>query len=294
MSPEGPSVLASLLARAGRLPAVVPHQREAIRPGRIYVARPDHHLLVRDGDVLSVRGPRENRHRPAVDPLFRSAALAYASRVVAVVLTGALDDGTAGLLAVKKQGGIGVAQEPAEALFSGMPGSAIAAGVVDHVLPLAEIPPLLVRLAGEPAPAAPSPSDILRREVDMDLGAPEDIEATGKPSPFSCPECHGVLWEAKDPDLLRFRCRVGHAYTAQSLVAEQDQAQEDALWAAMRSLEESASLSDRMSRSLGDRKHAALAGRLAERARVARQHAAELRKLLTVAEAPKMSETVDG
>jgi two-component system, chemotaxis family, protein-glutamate methylesterase/glutaminase len=294
MAPEGPSVLSAILRSAGPLPAAVPHEPERVQAGRIYVAHPDHHLVIQDGSVMSVRGPRENRHRPAVDPLFRSAALSYGPRVVGVVLTGSLDDGTAGLLAVKAGGGLGIAQDPEDALFPSMPRNAIDAGGVDHVLPLAAIPRLLVKLAREAVPAAAEASAVLRKEVEIHLGGREDVGTMGKPSPFSCPECHGVLWEVDDPGIMRFRCRVGHAYSSESLVAEQDEAHEDALWAAMRSLEESAHLSERMAASFRDRNHHRLAHRMAERGQAARRHADQIRKLLAAQDTPILTETVDG
>jgi two-component system chemotaxis response regulator CheB len=228
-----------------------------------------------------------------VDPLFRSAALAYVSRVVGVVLTGLLDDGSAGLLAIKGRGGLGIAQDPAEAPYPAMPRNAIAAGGVHHVLPLARIPAFLVRLSTEPAPGDVPPSELLRREVAIDLGPKEDLGPMGEPSPFTCPECHGVLWEVDDPEVLRFRCRVGHAYSSETLVAEQDQAHEDALWAAMRALEESAHLSSRMADTFREHKNPRLADRMTERGENARRHASVLRRLLTTEDVPKMTETVD-
>src|SRR6266581_9811031 len=146
---QSPSALPSILGRAGALKVVHATDGAEIEHGRIYVAPPDHHIFVERGKVRIVRGPKENRHRPAIDPLFRSAAQAYGSRVVGVVLTGALDDGTAGLIALKRRGGIAVVQDPDEALFSGMPLSALANVEVDYRLPLSSIGPLLVRLASE-------------------------------------------------------------------------------------------------------------------------------------------------
>jgi two-component system chemotaxis response regulator CheB len=294
MAPETPSVLGTLLERAGVLPVSVPWDAEPLLPGHVYVARPDFHLMVSDGQVLSVRGPRENRRRPGVDPLFRSAALAHGPRVVGVVLTGSLDDGTAGLLAIKSRGGVGIAQDPAEALFPSMPRSAIGAGGVDHVLPVAEIPALLVRLASEPAASTDDASALLRKEVAIDLGRKEDMATMSTPSTFTCPECHGVLSEVDDPGMVRFRCQVGHAYSGETLVAEQDQAHEAALWAALRALEESAHLSDRMAATFERRSQRGLARRIGERGASARRHAQELRKVLTAVEGTKLAETVDG
>jgi len=250
---HGPSVLPRILSRAGALPAVHPQDHDEIRPGMIYVAPPDYHLLVKAGHVRITRGPRENSHRPAADALFRTAARAYGSRVIGVVLSGVLDDGTAGLLAVKQMGGTAVAQAPSDALYTGMPQSAIDHVPVDYTLPAAQMSALLVRLATAPVPAGNPghhhpPAD-LDQEADMAELEPTAVHADhkpGNPSVFACPECGGTLWEMHDHDLVRYRCRVGHAYSAESLLAEKSQSLEAALWTALRALEEQAALSRRM------------------------------------------------
>jgi two-component system, chemotaxis family, protein-glutamate methylesterase/glutaminase len=228
----GTSALPDILGRHGRLPAAHAKDGEPIEPGRIYVAPPDHHLLLRTGHVHLARGPRENGHRPAVDSLFRSAAREYAARVIGVVLSGALDDGTAGLAAVRARGGPTVVQEPADALFAGMPGSAIEQVGVDHVLPAAAMGPLLARLTLEPAAAAaPQPApDGMKVEVAVEGFSLEAMEGghPGTPSGFSCPDCNGVLWEIQDGQLQRFRCRVGHAWSPESLLTQQSEAQQAA------------------------------------------------------------------
>jgi two-component system, chemotaxis family, protein-glutamate methylesterase/glutaminase len=250
---HGPSVLPKILSRAGALPAVHPQDRDEIRPGMIYVAPPDYHLLVKAGHVRITRGPRENSHRPAADALFRTAARAYGSRVIGVVLSGVLDDGTAGLLAIKRMGGMAVAQAPSDALYTGMPQSAIDHVAVDCCLPAAQMPELLVRLTTTPVPAEnpghnQPPAD-LNQEADMAELEPTAVHADrkpGDPSVFACPECGGTLWEMHDHDLVRYRCRVGHAYSAESLLAEKSESLEAAMWTALRALEEQAALSRRM------------------------------------------------
>ena len=250
---EGPSALPQVLSRAGPLRAVVAKDGAPLRPGVIYVAPPDRHLLLQPGRVHLAAGPRENGHRPAVDALFRSAAREYATRVIGVILSGTLDDGTGGLVAVKMRGGLAVVQSPDDALYSGMCVSAIEHVRVDHVLPVAEIGALLTRLVREEAPPAPETSHAqtatLEMETDIDDLDPEALgmgQPTGKPSPFACPDCHGVLWEANDGDLLRFRCRVGHAYNPASLHARQGEALDEALWTAYRALKEKAALARRL------------------------------------------------
>jgi two-component system chemotaxis response regulator CheB len=199
MSREGSGLLAPLIDRAGPLRAVQPSDGDRLEKGRIVVARPDHHLVLQDGHVRVMRGPKENRARPAVDPLFRSAALAYGPRVVGVVLTGSLDDGAAGLAAIKRRGGLAVVQDPRDALFPSMPRSALHAVRADHVVPVSEMAALLARAAASPAGSGPGPDDeTLRVEVAMSAGEPEDIDKLGAQSPYSCPECGGVLNPVED------------------------------------------------------------------------------------------------
>lgn len=268
------SVLPDILSRAGGPPAHHPKDGETLEMGRIYVAPNDRHLLVEDGRVRVVKGPRENGHRPAVDPLFRSAARTYGSRVVGVVLTGALDCGTAGLLAVKAQGGLAVVQSPEDAFCPDMPRSALEYVKVDHCVPLAEMGALLTKLVKDAPPRlAPSTSPRMKQEVNM-LSEPQRSSGPlvdGTPSHFSCPDCGGVLFEVKEEGLLRFRCRTGHGYTGEALSAGQAHALDDALWAAVRALEENAVLSRRMAARARERGHEHSARRYDERAEAAEQ-----------------------
>jgi two-component system chemotaxis response regulator CheB len=252
---HGTSVLPQILTRSGKLPAVHAKDQQRIEPGHIYVAPPDHHLVVKRGYVRITHGPHENRQRPAADVLFRSVARSYGRRVVGVVLSGTLDDGTAGLIAVKMQGGISIVQDPAEALYNGMPLSAIEYDHVDYILPLAEIAQRLNKLAHEEVVEADVPvPNGMEQEVDV---AEEEREVydtpPGAPAVFACPSCGGSLWELQDGDLSRFRCRVGHAFSAQSLLAEQSDRLEDAFWVALRALEESANLARRMAERAQER-----------------------------------------
>jgi two-component system chemotaxis response regulator CheB len=241
-SAESPGMLAGILDRSGPLPAVTATDGERIRPGRVYVAPPGHHLVIEPGVVRATRGPKENRFRPAIDPLFRSAAQVYGPRVVGVILTGYLDDGTAGLWAVKQLGGTAVVQDPADALAASMPLSALRHVRVDHCLPLAEVAPLLVRLSEEEAEGgAFDVPEETKIKVSIAL-AEKALEAgvlkLGGPSNYACPECHGVLLQLREENRIRFRCHTGHAYSLESLVAEIDEAIEESLWSAIRSVEE--------------------------------------------------------
>ncbi|MGC2694233.1 MAG: chemotaxis protein CheB [Candidatus Angelobacter sp.] len=281
---EGASVLPDILKRAGELPASHPRDGDPIRIGHIYVAPPDNHLLIEDGKVRVMHGPKENRHRPAVDPLFRSAAAWYGPRVIGVVLTGAMDDGTAGLLSIKKRGGVAVVQDLDDAVCADMPRSALEIVDVDHVAPLESMPALLQELVREQvAENGTGKSSRLTKEskiAQLDMETIEDENRPGKPSSFGCPECGGVLWELDGEQMVRFRCRVGHAFTANSLWLEQSDEVEKVLWAAMRGLEEAAALGRRMAERAESGKHPRLAQRYRERAEGKMEQAELLRKLI--------------
>ena len=263
------SYLPNILTRAGMIRAAHPADREPIRPGQIYVAPPNHHLTLEDGDVHVSRGPRENRHRPAIDPLFRTSARSFGPSVIAVVLSGNLDDGSAGLLAVRKRGGTAIVQDPSTASAGEMPQRALEYAGADFSLPVSAIGPKIIELVLSQGTAMNQPKKRNAKQPkgknkgkksgedrdpesrDPEVWEHEDDftseQGNGKPSVFACPECHGVLWERKQGKLLRYRCRVGHAYTADSLKSELGEASERALWAAMRALEEKAAMARRMS-----------------------------------------------
>jgi two-component system, chemotaxis family, protein-glutamate methylesterase/glutaminase len=252
-SPQGESLLPELLSRRSALPAVHAVDGEPIVPGRIYVAPPDHHLLVYPHHLRVTRGPKENRHRPAVDPLFRSAARAYGKRVIGVVVSGGLDDGTAGLGAVKQAGGLTLVQDPEEAVARGMPSHAIKHVAVDRIVRAHEIAPAIV--AEALAPAAPEPPAI---PIAPDEPGPEAGEPSGERAVYSCPDCGGVLVESREGGVQRFRCNVGHALSPESLLDGQQATLEYALWEALRVLGERAALLRRLgSRTRGSASTAA-------------------------------------
>lgn len=269
------SALPAILGRAGRLPVKNPEPTEAIRRGWVYAAPPDRHMVLSDSSVRVVQGPRENGYRPAIDVLFRSAARVYGSRVIGVVLTGNLDDGTAGLAAIKSAGGLALVQDPAGADFPSMPLSAIENVEVDQVVPLERMAETLVALVGEPAEEIPPPSSLI---VAEDLGEPGSLY--GAPSGFTCPDCGGGLWESREAGLLRFRCRTGHAFSPESLLDGQGSQREEAMWAAVRSLEEMAELARRMEAHMRERGLHYVERRYSSRASEAERHAAVLRELL--------------
>jgi two-component system, chemotaxis family, protein-glutamate methylesterase/glutaminase len=284
VSPHGHSVLPTILSRVGPLKAVHPLQGQAIERGRIYVAPPDQNLLVKPDYINLARGPRENGHRPAVDPLFRSAARSYGQRVIGIVLSGVLDDGTAGLLAIKMRNGLAIVQHPEDALYPGMPQSAIENVNVDYIVPISEMPDLLMELVQQDVPEdnLPAEGSLLEIEneiMELDMATIHEHHP-GRLAALACPDCGGTLWEIQEGELVRFRCRVGHAFSAQTLLAEQDEALEEAFWVAFRALEESAALSRRMAEQATKKGRHHSAQQFEERAKSAEQRAELIRSVL--------------
>jgi two-component system, chemotaxis family, protein-glutamate methylesterase/glutaminase len=307
LRPDASSRLPEILARVTGLPVVAARNGMPLQPGVVHVCVPDLHMLVEAGEddrgrVRLVRGPRENRTRPAVDPLFRSAALAFGPRVVGVVLSGALDDGTAGLWAVKDRGGIAVVQEPDDAAVPSMPTSALAEVAVDHVAPARELGPLLARLARQPVPAqepqARQATDELAREVGIsaiDEALHSRSERYGQPSRFTCPDCGGVLWELGSEGPVRFRCEVGHAHSAATLAETQTEAAEAAMWSALRALEDKTELARRRSVAAAARGFSTQAALFTAEEQAAQQHAAAIRAVLRLgARTRSTSESSEG
>ncbi len=279
------SFLPQIFERAGRLPVCHPADGETIERGRVYVAPPGFLMIVEGGRVRVVQGPRENLNRPAIDPLFRSAAAAYGPRVIGVILTGMMDDGTAGLMVVTASGGKAIVQDPESALFSGMPKSALNHVPEAQAVALGDIPALLLQLIQSPL-AATTPGDAPLEAVketriaELDMNEVASEERLGQPSPFACPDCGGVLWEIEQNGFLRFRCRVGHALTAKYLGSEQRHAIETALWEALRALEESASLYRRMAGRATESRHFQPAHQFQDRATNTEANAKILRDFL--------------
>lgn len=256
LSPASRSMLPLLLDRAGPLPVRSPRDGDPIERGVIYVAAPDHHMLVREHTVLMRRGPHENRTRPAVNALFRSAALAHGGRVIGVVLTGLLDDGTEGLIAITAGGGVSVVQDPDDAEWPSMPRNAIKRDHVSYVVALDQLTALLTRLVQEEATASiPLPEEyhtedrIAAQEFAVMEG---DIVTPGAPSHISCPDCGGVLNQIEAHNELRFRCQVGHAFTPSGLAAAQSDELERALSIAARTHRDRI----RLFKQMGDNAHA--------------------------------------
>jgi two-component system chemotaxis response regulator CheB len=260
-APDSPGLLASILGRRSRLPVVTADSDMRLESGQVYVAPPDCHLILEPGVLCATKGPRENRFRPAIDPLFRSAAQVYGPAVIGVILTGGLDDGSAGLWTIKRLGGVAIVQDPADALFPSMPASAAAHVDVDYSVPLAQIAPLVGRLAAVPADETKRVTIPEQVDIEVKIAKEENahdagLERISDASSFSCPECHGVLRQLKDGRPLRFRCHTGHAFSVESLAAAVNEGIEDALWTAVRALEEGGLLLEGLARHLREPGHA--------------------------------------
>jgi two-component system, chemotaxis family, protein-glutamate methylesterase/glutaminase len=287
--PYLPSCLPEILTKTGPLTAVHPADGMKIEPGLIYIAPPDHHLLIADDRVAVTKGPKENRFRPSIDALFRSAAYTCGTRAIGVVLSGALDDGTSGLWSIKRPGGLAIVQQPSQARFESMPRSALDYVDVDYNLPSTEIGALLARLVRELPVSEQVDDPETRKRMAKELAIAEDNNAfqkgimkLGLLTPFTCPECHGVLVRIAEGEMSRFRCHTGHAYTDSALLEAVMESTGEMLWQVIRSFEEGVMLLDHMARHLeeaGDRGRAetfsAKARELDERSRTF--HAAVLR-----------------
>lgn len=280
-------VLPSVLGKEGTLPAAHGVDGEEIRTGRIYVAPPDHHLLVEENRVRITKGPKENRFRPAVDTLFRSAAYAYGARVIGVVLSGALDDGTAGLWTIKQRGGAAVVQEPSDAEFSSMPESALREVEVDYAIPVSEMAALLTHLTEEKTLEAReiSMDENKKTEIEVRIAAEESgfevgVMSLGEVSPFTCPDCHGALIKIKDGKINRFRCHTGHAFSADTLLANITERIEDSMWSAMREMEESVMLLREMSKHFAESNQTQIAELFLQKAVEAENRVKLIRKVV--------------
>lgn len=277
---NGPGMLAEVLDNASSLPVAYAVDGEPIERGRIYLAPRNHHLLIKNGSVELSPGPRENRSRPAVDPLFRSAARAYGNRVIGTILTGNLDDGSRGLLLVKQHGGLAVVQDPNDALYPGMPSSALDYVAVDHVVPLARMAELFGELTREALPEGASNTSSRPTRADEVVDPDTEREQPGARSSFICPECGGSMRETQQKGFLHYRCHVGHAFGGQTLLDQQSQAVEAALWTALRTLEDHAALRRRLAENARTHNLGTSAANFTESAEDVGRQAEVLRKLL--------------
>lgn len=281
ISPEATGhVLISSFNKKTNLTCEIAQNGASLKNGHVYMAPADFHLMIDDDEkILITKGAHENRARPAIDPLFRSAAVVFGNRVISILLTGYLDDGTAGSIVVKRCGGICIVQDPADAQYPDMPQNAINQVDVDHIIPLAEMGGLLYQLlAIKIGKSKPVPKDILveseiAKKVLSDLAS---VNALGDQVPFNCPGCGGVLWQVDKGDSLRYRCHTGHAYTAKFLLEEQNKRIEETMWVALRMFEERKNLLTTMSKKMKGK----YADSAMERAESSQKHIDRIKSIL--------------
>jgi two-component system, chemotaxis family, protein-glutamate methylesterase/glutaminase len=281
-SADRPSRLAGVFQRATMLPVDWAQEGQPLEPGRVHLAPPGLHLVVDESRMHLIPGPLENRSRPSINRLFRSAAVHRGGRSIGVVLTGMLDDGAVGLAALKSAGAVTIVQEPAEATFPEMPRSAIEATEVDLVLPIDRMGAALISLTGEVAAPVPLPSElILESQLDVPAGdGRESLRRLGSQVPINCPDCGGSLWEVGKPHARGYRCYLGHAMSAQGLLISQKSELESTLWSAVRLFHERATTLDNLARDARDLALERSAGDYARRAGEARAQADQLRTFL--------------
>ena len=283
MSADIRGVLPHVLNKQNKIIAAHAFNGEEIKPNRIYVAPPDHHMLIEDGKVLVTHGPKENRFRPAVDPLFRSAAYAYGNQVIGVILSGALDDGTVGLWTVKHYGGVAIVQDPKDAEVASMPENAMREVQVDYCIPVSEIPQLLVLLSKEPLPKNVPVMKDEQTKKEIEIASNENalklgILKFGELSPFTCPECHGVLTRLQNGGIIRYRCHTGHAYSMDTLMASVTEKVEDGLYNAIRGMDESIILLNHLGDHYAEANQPKLASLYFKKAKEAQERSRLVRK----------------
>ncbi len=288
MAPDVRGILPYILNKYETLYAAHAFDGEEITANRIYVAPPDHHMLIEGSKLRVSKGPKENHFRPAVDPLFRSAAFYYGTHVIGVILSGALDDGTSGLYSIKENGGIAIIQDPFDAEVPSMPESAARHVNIDYSVPVAELPNLLIRLLKEKAMKMPvlvmkndNNADLEIRIAGGEAGFEESVMKLGELSPFACPECHGVLTAINEGTLKRYRCHTGHAFSIDTLLTVMTEHIEDILWSAIRSIKETTILLNTIGDHYAGSNNPKLAGLYFRKAQEAEQRAIVVKSVVT-------------
>jgi two-component system chemotaxis response regulator CheB len=280
-SPGHPGRLVDILNRRSAYRVSYARDREEILHGHVYVAPPDFHLTILDGRLSLNRGPRENRFRPAIDPLFRSAAASHGARVIGVVLSGSLDDGTHGLAIVKRRGGTAIVQSAEDALVPQMPASAAQAVAADHVVPAAEMATLIARMVGKPQRVAhPHVLKVAGRKSTAGKDTPPPDDRRDVPTVLTCPDCGRTLRELDDHHMLRYRCHIGHGLTSGTLARAQTDRIEESLWQAVRALAQHAELKRRMAKRAREGRLGALASAWETQAEESERRADEIRRTL--------------
>jgi two-component system chemotaxis response regulator CheB len=296
LSPKTIGILPDVLNKLSILHAKNARDFDEIRMGHIYIAPPDRHLLLEADHIRVTKGPKENRFRPAVDPLFRSAAYTFGNRVIGVVLSGALDDGTAGLWTIKERGGITIVQDPAEATVSSMPFNALREVKVDYTLSAAEIGPMLAILSSQEVKEFKYRNNEENKKTEMEIQIALQ-DQPGPPffnmeklSPFSCPECNGVLGILKDGNIIRYRCHTGHAYSADSLLAAISEKTEKSLWNTVREMQETVMLLNHLGDHFAENNHPHEAALYFQKAKETLQRSEQARTIILDHEKMSMEE----
>jgi two-component system chemotaxis response regulator CheB len=292
VSAFSPSQLPQILSRSGPLQAVHPKDGEHIEAGKIYVAPPNFHLLIDDHKIAVKKGPKENRFRPSIDALFRSAAYTYGSRVISIVLSGMLDDGTSGMWTVKRMGGVGIIQDPEEAICPSMPHNVLEYVAVDHCIGIDKMGDILLQLVQQEVNNNDmlSENELKRLETEVAIAAQDNsfqmgIIQMGEPSSLTCPECSGTLSKLKEGELTRYRCHTGHAFTHNALLASASKSMEENIWKSVRSFEEVIMLLEEAAREFTNSGNKAKAGEYIKKAEAIKNRSADLRKIIFKLEA---------
>lgn len=296
-TPTRPNRLPQVLNYRSKIPAYQAEQGKLIEPGNIYVAPSDLHMLVKEGRLELNHGPRENSSRPAIDPLFRSAARNYGPRLIGIILSGNMGDGATGLMMVKSYGGLVIVQTPDEAAYSSMPNTAISYGQVDHILPIKEMASLLMRLVNEngkekgtagqmdreikrdvnnleptsPAEGAGEGEEERPDVINQALWEQEHNYRSGKSAIYSCPDCSGVLWQIEENGVIYFQCHVGHRLSPEVLLIRKSNELETALWSCVRTLQEKASINLQLAAQMRSKGQNEVAERIEEKAQIDKQ-----------------------
>ncbi|HEX2606312.1 MAG TPA: chemotaxis protein CheB [Flavisolibacter sp.] len=295
ISPSTPSMLPHILSRKGKFEAIHPKDGDTIKKGHVYIAPPDHHLILEKDTVLVRKGPKENRFRPSIDALFRSAAYTYSTRVIGIILSGMLDDGTSGLWTVKRLGGVSMIQDPHDARFPDMPKNALESVEVDYSVPIGEMGAIIERLITEKNETNTMASEPEQERIQAEITiAVQDnafemgIMNMGPLTPFTCPECHGTLVAIEEGRIVRFRCHTGHGFTASALLDGVTKVVEENLWAAVRGLEETVMLLEQTAGKLNAQGNSKDAKVFDKKAKETRNKSQGIRKLIF--EQERMSE----
>jgi two-component system chemotaxis response regulator CheB len=262
----------------------IPMHGETIKEQHVYIAMPDHHLMVSQNKILLGHGPMENRYRPSIDALFRSAAVNFAPKVIGIILTGMLEDGASGMYAIQKSGGVCIIQDPGEAKYSDMPQAVLNTLKPDYAIPVSEMGGAIKDAISnlKRKKKGKIPSDIIKEAAiaeRVNIGI-EEVKNPGEVSVISCPDCGGSLWEMKGNGFTRYRCHLGHAYSQEGLVSSMEVSTESTLWTALRIIEERRNLLRQIGNKESKNGKSTLAATYLKRSAELEAHIGKLKEIL--------------